>query len=97
MLQDVVMELLLAVAAHAALLRSLLTVTPSSDLHHITKRLIVFPADRVASQKPPPRGLLGSTKYIIRIAEVLLQQILPTGALHLQNIIIINHFCTAPY
>lgn len=34
----------------AVLLRSLLTVTPSTDLHHITKHLILFPADRVASQ-----------------------------------------------
>lgn len=34
----------------AVLPRSLLTVTPSADLHHITKRLILFPADRMALQ-----------------------------------------------
>lgn len=52
-LQDGVIELLLAVCSQclaAVLLRSLLTVTPSADLHHITKHFTLFPADRMASQ-----------------------------------------------
>ena len=42
-------KLLLAVSAPGALLlmlRPLLTVTHSADQHHITQRLMLFPADR---------------------------------------------------
>lgn len=52
-------------------LRSLLTVTPSADLHHITEHLMLFPADRGARQKQLPGEKTGRAKCIVTIAKVL--------------------------
>lgn len=84
------MELPLAVSAPsrllaAVLLMSLLTVTPSADLHHINKHLIMFPADYSAKQnnrKQPDRAVPNTTSSLVKCFP---QQVPPTAALLLEK------------
>lgn len=76
------------VAAAAVMLRSLLTVTPTADLHHITKCLILFPADRVALQSSHQEDWPGATRYIIKIVKEL-PSANPSAVPRLENFLIL--------
>ena len=70
----------------AALPRSLLTVTPSAVLHHITKRLMLFPADRMASPKQPPTGEPGLDQMHHRGLLKCFPQQIPRSTLQLLSV-----------
>lgn len=83
-LQDGVIELLLAASA----LRALLTVTSSADLHHITKHLMLFHADRMASQNNRQENSQAALNTSSRLLKCCLKQIPLTPVLLLENLII---------
>lgn len=81
-------ELLLAVSAPGAfpvLLRSLLTVTPSADLHHITKQLMLFPADHTASHNHHQEDFQAVLNASSRLFKCLPQQTPHAAVLLLGN------------